>query len=89
MPECDAALMQLAQYLANAPKNNSAYVITQKARADVKEFGNLPVPLHLRNAETKLMKDIGYGKDYQYDHDLENKKSDQQCMPDRLKNRKY
>lgn len=89
MPECDAALMQLAQYLANAPKNNSAYVVAQKARADVKEFGNLPVPLHLRNAETKLMKDIGYGKDYQYDHDLENKKSNQQCMPDKLKEKKY
>lgn len=89
MPECDASLMQLAQYLAKAPKNNSAYVIAQKTREDVKIHGNLPVPLHLRNAETKLMKDIGYGKDYQYDHDLESKKSDQQCMPDKLKDRRY
>lgn len=89
MPECDASLMQLAQYLAKAPKDNSAYVVAQKTREDVKIHGNLPVPLHLRNAETKLMKDIGYGKNYEYDHNLENKKSDQQCMPDKLKERKY
>ncbi|HOU75660.1 MAG TPA: replication-associated recombination protein A [Candidatus Dojkabacteria bacterium] len=89
MPECDASLMQLAQYLAKAPKDNSAYVVAQKTREDVKIHGNLPVPLHLRNAETKLMKDIGYGKNYEYDHNLENKKSDQQCMPDKLKDRKY
>ena len=58
-------------------------------KKDIEEYGNLPVPLNIRNAETKLMKDIGYGKDYQYDHDLPNKKSTQQCMPDKLKDRKY
>lgn len=89
MPECDAALIQLAQYLANAPKDNSCYVTAQKTRSDVHEYGNLPVPMHLRNAETKLMKNIGYSKGYEYDHDLKNKKSKQQCMPDKLKNKKY
>lgn len=88
-PECDTALIQLAQYLANAPKNNSCYIAAQKARLDVKEHGNLPVPLHLRNAETDLMKEIGYGKGYEYDHDLKSKKSKQQCMPDKLKDRTY
>jgi putative ATPase len=58
-------------------------------KKDIEEYGNLPVPLHIRNAETKLMKDLGYGKGYEYDHDLENKKSDQQCLPDKLKNKKY
>lgn len=89
MPECDVHLMQLAQYLAKAKKDNSAYVISAEAKKDVKIFGNLPVPLHFRNAPTKLMKDLNYGKDYQYDHDLKNKKSDQQCFPDKLKNRRY
>lgn len=89
MPECNVALVQLAEYLANAPKNNSAYVAASKAKQDIKKYGNLEVPLHLRNAPTQLMKDIGYGKGYEYDHDLENKKSDQQCMPDGLKGRKY
>ncbi len=89
MPECDTALVQLAEYLARAPKNNSAYMASIKAKEDVAKFGNLPVPLHFRNAPTKLMKDLGYSKGYQYDHDLENKKSDQQCMPDKLKGRDY
>ena len=89
MPECDTALMQLAEYLAKSKKNNSAYVASSSAKEDVKKYGSLSVPMHLRNAPTKLMKKIGYGKGYQYDHDLENKKSDQQCMPDELKNRDY
>lgn len=89
VPECDVHLMQLAQYLAKAPKDNSAYLLSQKTKDDVKKYGNLPVPLHLRNAPTQLMKDLEYGKGYEYDHDLENKKSEQQCFPDRIKNRKY
>ncbi len=89
MPECDVHLMQLAQYLAKAPKDNSAYILSQKTKEDVKKFGNLPVPLHLRNAPTSLMKNLNYGKGYEYDHDLKNKKSDQQCFPDKIKNRKY
>jgi putative ATPase len=89
MPECSVALVQLAIYLANAPKDNSAYMAENLIKKDIEEHGNLPVPLHIRNAPTKLMKNIGYGKGYEYDHDLESKKSDQQCLPDKLKNRKY
>ncbi|MEO1490393.1 MAG: replication-associated recombination protein A, partial [Pseudomonadota bacterium] len=56
-------------YLANSPKSNSAYLAIQEAQNKVKQTGNLPVPLHLRNAPTKLMKEIGYGEGYAYDHD--------------------
>ena len=89
MPECGVALIQLAIYLSKAPKDNSAYVAENLIKKDIERYGNLPVPMNIRNAETKLMKDIGYGKGYQYDHDLPNKKSDQQCLPDKLKNKKY
>jgi putative ATPase len=89
MPECNTALVQLAKYLAESKKDNSAYVAVQKAQEDIKKYGNLPIPIHFRNAPTKFMKEIGYGQGYEYDHDLKNKKSDQQCMPDELKNRDY
>lgn len=89
MPECGVHLVQLAEYLAKAPKNNSAYVAYKRAQKDVQEFGNLPVPMNIRNAPTKLMKELGYGKGYEYDHDLENKKSTQQLLPEQLKNRNY
>jgi putative ATPase len=89
MPECEVFLIQLAIYLSNAPKDNTAYVVENMIKQDIEKHGNLPVPLHIRNAPTKLMKDLDYGKGYEYDHDLESKKSDQQCMPDKLKNRKY
>jgi putative ATPase len=89
MPECEVFLMQLAIYLSKAPKDNTAYKVELEVKKDIEQYGNLPVPLNIRNAETKLMKDIGYGKGYEYDHDLANKKSDQQCLPDRLKNKKY
>jgi len=89
MPECEIFLIQLAIYLSNAPKDNTAYKVEGLVKNDIEKFGNLPVPLNIRNGETKLMRDLGYGKGYQYDHDLENKKSDQQCMPDKIKNRKY
>jgi len=89
MPECEVLLMQLAIYLSKAPKDNTAYKVELEVKKDIEAYGNLPVPLNIRNAETKLMKDIGYGKGYEYDHDLANKKSDQQCLPDRLKNKKY
>ncbi|MBD3329668.1 AAA family ATPase [Candidatus Dojkabacteria bacterium] len=88
-PECDIFLIQLGIYLAKAPKDNSAYVIESLAKKDVEEFGNLPVPMHFRNAPTELMRDLGYGKNYQYDHQLSSKKSNQQCMPDKLKDRDY
>ena len=89
MPECEVFLIQLAIYLSNAPKDNSAYSAELAIKKDIDTFGNLPVPLHLRNAQTQLTKDIGYGKGYEYDHDLKNKKSDQQCLPEKLKDRKY
>lgn len=89
MPECEVFLMQLAIYLSNAPKDNSAYMTEGLVKQDIEKYGNLPVPMNIRNAPTKLMKEIGYGKGYIYDHDLESKKSGQQCMPDKLKNRKY
>ena len=89
MPECSIFLVQLAIYLAKAPKDNTAEVVEMAIKKDIEEYGNLPVPMHLRKAPTQLMKDLGYGKGYEYDHDLPNKKSDQQCMPDKLKNKKY
>lgn len=89
MPECEVFLIQLAIYLSNAPKDNSAYMAETMVKEDIEKFGNLPVPLNIRNAPTKLMGELGYGKGYQYDHDLPNKKSDQQCLPDKLKNKKY
>ena len=89
MPECDVHIMQLVQYLANAPKDNSAYILAQKTREDARNYGNLPVPKHLRNAPTQLMKDVGYSKGYVYDHDVKGKKSGQQCMPDKLKGKRY
>jgi putative ATPase len=89
MPECETALVQLAEFLAKSPKNNSSYTALNLAKADVQKFGSLPVPLHFRNAPTKLMKNLGYGKNYQYDHDLPTKKSDQQAMPEGLEGREY
>ena len=89
MPECEVFLMQLAIYLSNAPKDNTAYRVEGEIKVDIEKYGNLPVPMNIRNAPTKLMKEIGYGKGYEYDHDLPSKKSNQQCMPDKLKNRKY
>lgn len=89
MPECEIFLIQLAIYLSKAPKDNSAYMAELNVKNDIEQYGNLPVPLHIRNAPTKLMEDLNYGKGYEYDHDLESKKSKQQCLPDKLKNRKY
>ena len=89
MPECEVFLIQLGIYLSKAPKDNSAYMAEHMIKQDIERYGNLPVPMHIRNAPTKLMKNLGYGKGYEYDHDLENKKSDQQCLPDKLRNRKY
>lgn len=89
MPESEIFLIQLAIYLAKAPKDNTAYVVENLVKKDIEMYGNLPVPMNIRNAPTKLMKDLGYGQGYEYDHDLKSKKSNQQCMPDRLKERKY
>jgi putative ATPase len=89
MPECETALVQLAQYLANSPKDNSAYLAVNAAKTDITKYGALPVPLHFRRAASKLMKELDYGKGYIYDHNVEGKKSGQQCMPDKLKSAKY
>ncbi|MBU0466355.1 MAG: replication-associated recombination protein A [Nanoarchaeota archaeon] len=89
LPECDTALVQLAAYLARAKKSNAAYRAVGKARQDIKESGNLPVPLHLRNAPTKLMKELGYGKGYKYAHDFPDAKVEQKHLPDELAGRKY
>ncbi|WP_243041154.1 replication-associated recombination protein A [Dyella sedimenti] len=84
-PEGELGLAQLAIWLAIAPKSNAAYVAYNQARAVVRETGTLEVPMHLRNAPTKLMKGLGYGKGYQYDHDAEGGIAlDQQCLPDAL-----
>ena len=88
-PECDNALVQLAVYLAKAPKDNSAYVASIEAREDIKKYGPLAVPLHLRNAESDLMKSWGYGKGYQYAHNKEAVKVVQEHLPEKLKGKKY
>ncbi len=89
MPECEIFLFQLTLYLAKAPKSNLAYKIAQQTKADVQKFWNLPVPLHLRNASTKVMSNLGYGKGYQYAHDFPWAKVDQEHFPPELKGRKY
>jgi putative ATPase len=84
-PEGELGLAELALYLAIAPKSNAAYSAFGAAKALVQDSGTLDVPMHLRNAPTKLMKGLGYGKGYQYDHDAEGGVSlDQQCLPDAL-----
>jgi putative ATPase len=89
MPEGDLALAQAVVYLAVAPKSNSLYTAYAAIREDVERTAAEPVPLHLRNAPTGLMKGLGYGRGYQYAHDLESKVADMQCLPDNLKDRTY
>jgi len=88
-PECQINLAHGVVYLAKAPKDNSAYVGLLNAKKDVKETMNEPVPLHLRNAVTDLMKDVGYGKDYKYSHDYDKEEGRQEYLPKKLKGRKY
>jgi putative ATPase len=84
-PEGELAIAVAIVYLACAPKSNAAYNAYKAARAKVEETGSLEVPLHIRNAPTRLMKDLGYGKDYRYDHDeAEAHAAGQQFLPDRL-----
>jgi len=83
-PECSTALVQCAIYLATAPKSNAVYKAVQKAQKIIKETGTLPVPLVIRNAPTKLMKDLAYGKEYKYAHDNPDAKADNQHLPDEL-----
>ncbi len=89
MPEGNLALAQAVVYLSVAPKSNALYTAYGAVLQDVEQTAAEPVPLHLRNAPTSLMKNLGYGKDYQYAHDIENKVADMQCLPDSLRNRVY
>ena len=89
MPEGNLALAQAVVYLAVAPKSNALYTAYGRVQADVESTAAEPVPLHLRNAPTGLMKNLGYGRGYQYAHDLEQKVADMQCLPDNLKDRRY
>lgn len=88
MPEARIILSQTAIYLATSAKSNASYMAIDEAMALVKQTGDLPVPLHLRNAPTKLMKNIGYGKEYRYAHSYEGNFIDQDFLPDVLKGRK-
>jgi len=89
LPEGKLALAQAAIYLATAPKSNAVYTAYAAAEADVKREGALPVPLHIRNAPTGLMKDLGYGKGYQYAHHHPQAYVHQEYLPDKLKGRIY
>jgi putative ATPase len=89
MPEGNLALAQAVVYLAVAPKSNALYEAYGAVQEDVERTVAEPVPLHLRNAPTGLMKGLGYGRGYQYAHSLESKVADMQCLPDNLKDRVY
>jgi putative ATPase len=89
MPEAQLILAQAATYLASAPKSNASYRALMSAKADVETTGELAVPLHLRNAPTKLMKNLDYGKEYKYSHDFEGHFTEQQYLPDELKDKVY
>src|SRR2546430_1163748 len=88
-PEGELALAQATLYLALAPKSNAAYVAYNEARADVEAAPAEPVPLHIRNAPTGLMKDLGYGQGYQYAHDAPDARVDQEHLPESLRGRRY
>ena len=89
MPEGNLVLAQAVVYLSAAPKSNALYTAYSEVQTDVERTVAEPVPLHLRNAPTGLMKGLGYGKDYQYAHNFEDKVADMECLPDNLKNRVY
>ena len=88
-PEARIILSEVTIYLATSAKSNSAYIAIGNALSEVQKSGNLPVPLDIRNAPTKLMKTLGYGKHYKYPHDYPNNYVEQQYLPDELKGRKF
>ncbi len=88
-PESRIILSQCAVYLATSPKSNASYMAINDAQAIVKQTGDLPVPIHLRNAPTKLMKELGYGEEYQYSHNYANNFSEQEYLPDAIKETKF
>jgi putative ATPase len=89
MPECKLALAEAAVYLSLAPKSNALYTGYSQVMEDVQNTLNEPPPLHIRNAPTSLMKDLGYGEGYQYAHDLPDKVADMECLPKSLKGHRY
>ena len=89
MPEGRIPLSECAVYLAQSAKSNSAYMAIDAALAEVERSGNLPVPLHLRNAPTSLMKKLGYGKNYLYAHDFPGNFVQQQFLPDQIQNKTF
>ncbi len=89
LPEGGLALAHAAVYLAIAPKSNALYAAYGAVRRDVEETAADPVPLHLRNAPTRLMKELGYGAGYKYAHDFEEKVTDMECLPENLKGRQW
>ncbi len=88
-PEGELALAQLVIYLATAPKSNAVYMAYKKVQDDIKNTGSLPVPMHIRNAPTRLMKDLGYGKGYKYAHDQPNALVSQNHLPAKLAGKRY
>src|ERR1700678_2500026 len=88
-PEGDLALAEAVVYLCLAPKSNSVYLAYSAVQAEIEHTRQEPVPMHLRNAPTRLMKDLGYAKGYRYAHDEEDKVADMDCLPDSLKGRTY
>ncbi len=89
LPEGKLAIAQAVIYLATAPKSNAIYTAYSMAQEAAVNSGSLPVPLHIRNASTKLMKNLGYGNGYQYDHNSSDGISDQECLPDKIKGAKF
>ena len=89
MPECDLSLAEAVVYLCAAPKSNSLYRAYGEVKADVKQYGALPVPLHIRNAPTQLLKDLGYGEGYRYAHQYPNHIVEQRHLPRELEGRRY
>jgi putative ATPase len=89
LPEGTLALAQAAVYLATAPKSNALYVAYQGVEKDIRELEAMPVPLHIRNAPTGLMKDLGYGKDYKYPHDYPEHFIEEEYLPENLKRKTY
>jgi putative ATPase len=89
MPEAGVALAQLVTYLAASPKSNAAYVGYGEAVREVRQGDNPGVPLHIRNAPTRLMKDLGYGRGYQYAHDYEDQTTAMECLPESLAGRRF
>jgi putative ATPase len=88
-PEGELAIAQAVVYLATAPKSNAIYKAFGLVQDDIQKYPALPVPLHIRNAPTELMKDLGYGKDYKYPHSFKDHFVEQAYLPENLKNRKY